>query len=59
MEIYTLFIGLGTSLYYLFATAVLLISVLNFFDLAHNGVNENAKAIWAVVIALALIALKV
>jgi len=59
INLYALLIAVGIGFYYLFVAAVLVISALNFFDLANRGDEDIAKVLWAIVIALALIALKV
>lgn len=59
MNVQILLIGAATGFYYFFAMMVLLVSVLNFVDLAKHGSDDIPKVLWAVVIALALIALKV
>ena len=48
-----------TIFYYLFASSALLISALNFFEASPNENAGTTKALWAVAVALALIALKV
>ena len=61
MEIYSLLTGAATGFYYFFAGMVLSVSVLNFVDLVkgRHGSDDIPKVLWAIVIALALIALKV